>query len=149
MISFTFPSSACTLRPFSGPSPPCRATPQPSQALLDILSVENLVSMYLGQGVPPSTQNSYSSAKRRDTLFCSSLSIPPSLVTAKSNHVAAFLAQSGLQGSSIALYLSALRQLSVEVTLPLPQANKWPILQYFLHGIILSELNPHLAHATC
>ena len=55
---------------------------------------------------------------------------------------AAFLANQGLQASSITAYLSAVRHLQISAGLPSPTTDSWPWLHYVSRGIKCSQNQP-------
>ena len=97
--------------------------------------MEGLVSSYFGQGLAPSTQSAYSSAKRKYYSFCESYQFSLLPITQhKSSLFISYLA-------TITSYLSALRHLTVESGELPPPRSEWPQLHYILKGIKRSEAN--------
>ena len=109
---------------------------------MDISTLGALVQSFFRRGLAPSTDRTYSSAKKKYLEFCSQANLPAFPVT---QNVAclfvAFLAHQGLQPQSISVYLSALGLRHLQITeglITLPRSN-WPQLQYILKGIKQSQ----------
>ncbi len=103
---------------------------------MDLANLEVLVSGFFSNGLAPSTQGTYTSAKRSYLSFCLQLNLTPIPVSQRTSCLfAAHLANKGLQSSSISAYLSALRHLQIEAGMVPPARCEWPQLQYVLRGI--------------
>ena len=106
------------------------------KARLDISSLGQSVRNYYLQGLAPSTQRTYQSAKSRYIGFCNSGSLPPLPVSENLLcHYASYLADSGLAHTSIKAYLSAVRHLQISHGLHDPRIGDMPRLSQVMRGI--------------
>ena len=100
-----------------------------------------LVSKYFASGLACSTQNTYSSAKKKYLMFCQQYELTP---IPMSEYVSClfvdYLTKLGMSPSLISTYLAAMHHLQVETGHPLPQRMDWLRLQYTLKGIKRSRL---------
>ena len=96
----------------------------------------NSVRKYFQQGLAPSTQRSYDSAKAQFINFCSSAgSYPLPLSENLLCFYVSFLADKGLAHSSIKCYLAAARHLQISHGLPDPNIGDMPRLKQIIRGI--------------
>ena len=110
---------------------------------MDLPSLEVAVQRLFELGLASSTRSSYSTAQKRYLSFCSSFGLSPLPLTERSLCLfAAFLANQGLQASSIMAYLSAVRHLQISAGLPSPTTDSWPWLHYVSRGIKRSQNQP-------
>ena len=107
-----------------------------SEARLDLCKLGNSVRKYFQQGLAPSTQRSYDSAKAQFINFCSSAgSYPLPLSENLLCFYVSFLADKGLAHSSIKCYLAAARHLQISHGLPDPNIGDMPRLKQIIRGI--------------
>ena len=110
---------------------------------MDLPSLEVAVQRLFELGIASSTRSSYTTTQKCYLHFCSSFGLSPLPLTERSLCLfAAFLANQGLQASSIMAYLSAVRHLQVSTGLPSPTTNSWPWLHYVIRGIKRSWNQP-------
>ena len=82
----------------------------------------------------PSTQNTYTSAKKRYTQFCQHLNVSPLPVSENVLcHYVAHLAQEGLKHTSIKTYLSAIRHAQILAGQGDPFQTPFPLLEYMFY----------------
>ena len=91
---------------------------------------------YFQEGLAPSTQKSYNSAKKRFILFCSSINIvnPIPVDEQLLCRFVVHLSAEGLSPSSIKLYLSAVRHLQISLDGGDPNMSAMPRLEQVIKG---------------
>ena len=95
-----------------------------------------MVQHFIKCSLAPSTQNTYTSAKKRYTQFCQQLNVSPLPVSENVLcHYVAHLAQEGLKHTSIKTYLSAIRHAQILAGQGDPFQTPFPLLEYVLRGI--------------
>ena len=90
---------------------------------------------YFRSGLAPSTQRSYTSAKRRFLSFCDASKLTPLPVTEQwLRRYVSFLAEQRLSPKSIKLYL-AVRHLQISMNLQDPKIGEMPKLEQVIRGV--------------
>ena len=84
--------------------------------------------------------NTYSSAQRTYTRFCSTYNLPPIPLTERFACLfVAHLAERGLCPQSISAYMAGVRHLQITAGMTTPQRQEWPRLQLVMRGIRQSQ----------
>lgn len=107
---------------------------------MDIGRLEELVDKYAQCSIAPSTSRVYLAGQKRYLSFCSCANLSPLPLCEK--HVCSYvvyLAEQGLQHSSIKGYLSALRRLQILRGMGDPFVASWPMLECVLKGVKLKQ----------
>ena len=102
---------------------------------LNLETLDRAVEFYFQNGLAPSSQWSYKSAKQWYMSFCvgSGVDLMPAIEQKLCRYVS-FLAQEGLAPSSIKLYLSAVRHLQISLHLPDPKIKDMARLEQVVKG---------------
>ena len=111
-----------------------------NQTRLDINKLDQIVDQYFLQGLAPSTQHTYESAKRRYLGFCQSVNLPA--IPAKEHQLcllAAFLAEDGLLHKTIKCYLSAVQHHHIMTGVSDPGISNIPWLEMVVRGTKLAQ----------
>ena len=107
---------------------------------MDVWRLDELVGEYVRESVAPSTRRVYASGQRRYLSFSLEVGRSPfPLNEQKLCRFVVYLAESGLQHSSIKGYLSAVRRLQVELGLGDPCMSGWPLLECAVKGVKLRQ----------
>ena len=107
---------------------------------MDISRLGQLVDKYVNQSIAPSTTKVYAAGQRRYLEFCKLSKFSPLPLCEKNMCLyVAYLADRGLQHSTIKGYLSAVRRLQIVWEMGDPFVASWPLLECTLKGIKLQQ----------
>ena len=109
-------------------------------ASMDVGRLDAVVKHYINGSLAQSTKKMYSSGQRRYQVFCKQLKATPLLL--KEENLCRFvagLAEEGLRHTTVKCYLSGVRRWQIVVGLGDPFTASWPLLEYTLRGMKLSQ----------
>lgn len=107
---------------------------------MDINRLGQLVGEYVDASIAPSTAKVYATGQRRYLTFCEVFHLVPLPLRERNICLyAVYLAESGLQHSSIKNYLSAIRRLQIVWGMGDPFGASWPLVECTLKGIKMRQ----------